>query len=128
MSSVSSLSGGKRTTPLTIEEILAEPDFFEIEEERAAKFTLADLLQGDEPIDFRLPEVPVGDDEDDEQLKEIMMRADDIKADPLQSLHVETFVCVELTFYIHDVFLLEFGPTFWLSKLFVTDIRHLFKD
>lgn len=85
---------GKRTTPLTIEEILAEPDFFEIEEERAGKLTLADLLQDDEPIDFNLPDVPVGDDEDDERIKEVMMRAEDIKEDPLQSLHIETFVCL----------------------------------
>lgn len=86
--------GSRRNTPLTIEEILAEPDFFEIEEERAGKLTLADLLEDDEPIDFNLPDVPVGDDEDDDQIKEIMMRAEDIRADPLQSLHIETFVCL----------------------------------
>jgi hypothetical protein len=97
-------SGRKPAQPLTLEEILAEPDFFEIEPDRASKLTLEDLLQDDEPIDFNLPDVPFGDDEDDEQLKEVMLRAEDIKDDPLQLMTLGSFVCSKI-----DSFILTFG-------------------
>eukprot|EP01126_Amoeba_proteus_P047999 TRINITY_DN5522_c0_g1_i3.p2 TRINITY_DN5522_c0_g1~~TRINITY_DN5522_c0_g1_i3.p2 ORF type:complete len:106 (-),score=31.77 TRINITY_DN5522_c0_g1_i3:439-756(-) len=72
---------------LTIDDILAEPDFFEIDDERAKKFMPADARIG-----FDIPEFPV-DDSEDEELKEIFMRAEDIKDDPLQHLNLKDFVC-----------------------------------